>query len=118
MVVPAARPTLSIIEAKRILKQAGIDASQISGILGIREEAFARMKRQGHLKPAESTRVELIDQTFRLAVSLLSDAEAARAYLHSRIIALENRTPLECLSSIGGYERVRDSLVAQACGMF
>jgi putative toxin-antitoxin system antitoxin component (TIGR02293 family) len=118
MVVLAAKPTLSIIEAKRILKQAGIDSSQISGFLGIREEAFTRMKRRSRLEPIESKRVELIDQTFRLAENLLGDADAARSYLHSRIMALENRTPLECLNSISGYERIRDSLMAQAYGMF
>jgi uncharacterized protein (DUF2384 family) len=33
-------------------------------------------------------------------------------------VALENRSPLQLLTSIAGYERVRDSLYAQAYGMF
>jgi hypothetical protein len=65
------------------------------------------MKGPGRLEPAKSMWVQITDRTFRFAENLLGDAESAWVYLNLRIMALENKTLLECLKSMGGYERLR-----------
>jgi putative toxin-antitoxin system antitoxin component (TIGR02293 family) len=109
---------LTVTEAQRIGERAGLFTSEIVTYLGISDKTFSRRVERGRLEPAESMRIEMIERTLKLAEELLGDPDRARAYLHAPLIALKNRSPLQVLTSIAGYERVRDSLYAQAYGMF
>jgi putative toxin-antitoxin system antitoxin component (TIGR02293 family) len=115
---PRTAKTLSIKAAAGIIRQAGLHEDDLANHLGISSKTYSRRMMRGTLEPAESMQVEMIERSLHLATELLGDTDRARTYLHTPLVALENRSPLQLLTSIAGYERVRDSLYAQAYGMF
>jgi putative toxin-antitoxin system antitoxin component (TIGR02293 family) len=110
--------TLSIKAAEGIIRQAGLREGDLANHHGISSKTYSRRMLRGTLEPAESMQVEMIERSLHLASELLGDTDRARTYLHTPLVALENRSPLQLLISIAGYERVRESLYAQAYGMF
>ena len=77
--VPAKIVTLSRIGAKRILKRAGTDMSQISRFHGIREKVGAYMNLCVRLEHTKGIWVEMLDWTFRLAITLFGDSDGTWA---------------------------------------
>jgi putative toxin-antitoxin system antitoxin component (TIGR02293 family) len=110
--------TMAFKDVKRIISRAGISTNEMPAILGISIKTFERRIQQGRLDAAETHRLEFIAQTLELAEKMLGDKVRARLFLHEPLAALNGKTPLELLTNMAGYEKVRDSLVAQAFGQY
>lgn len=79
--------------------------------MGVDPRTYARRSQEKHLKRSESKQVELIEGALSEATRVFRDEGLAREWLVSSIISLDNRRPIDHLGSIGGYERVRNTLV-------
>ncbi|MBF6594472.1 MAG: DUF2384 domain-containing protein [Thermaceae bacterium] len=112
------RNAVRFAQAERVGAKVGLSDGALAAFLGISPKTYGRRRRAGALEPGESLRVEMLEQAVRLATEVLGNAERARRWLTQPLVGLGGKAPLELLTSIGGYERVRNSLLRQAYGMF
>jgi len=105
-------------QAERVGARVGLSDGALAAFLGISPKTYGRRRQAGALEPGESLRVEMLEQMVRLAGEVLGEPERARRWLTQPLVGLGNKAPLELLTSIEGYERVRNSLYRQAYGMF
>lgn len=112
------QPAVRVTQAERVGARVGLMDEGLAAFLGISRKTYGRRRQKGALEPGESLRVEMLDQVYKLASEVLGDPERARRWLTQPLVGLEGRAPLELLTSIEGYETVRNSLYRQAYGMF
>jgi len=112
------RNAVRFAQAERAGARVGLSDGALAAFLGISPKTLGRRRQAGALEPGEGLRVEMLEQMTRLAAEVLGDPERARRWLTGPLVGLGNKAPLELLTSIGGYERVRNSLLRQAYGMF
>jgi len=60
----------------------------------------------------------MVDLILEEASRVFRDPELARKWLRSPIVSLDNKRPIDHLDSIGGYERVKDTLGKIEYGMY
>jgi uncharacterized protein (DUF2384 family) len=63
-------------------------------------------------------KLEMLDSVLELALKTFPTEEAASRWLKTPRPALSNKTPLELLDSVPGYERVKSELIGHVYGMF
>ncbi len=91
---------------------------ELSALLGVSEKTLRRRKGDGNFGRGEALQLELLERALNLAQETLADEATARAWLKTPIPSLGNQTPLSLLTTLRGYDRVRDVLYRQVEGMF
>lgn len=114
---PGVQPQ-SFLQAEIIRKQIGFTQQEFARILGIDQRTYSRRADEQQLKGSESLQVEMLNEVLQEAARVFRDSELARKWLHSSIIGLDNKRPIDHLNSIGGYERVKDTLGKIEYGLY
>jgi putative toxin-antitoxin system antitoxin component (TIGR02293 family) len=104
--------------AEKTRKQVGLEPQAMAAFLGVSEKTYGRRAEEGVLKAAESLKLEMLERVMQTALEVFPDEATARRWLHTPVVALGNVTPLEALTNIRGYERVRNTLYQLAHGVF
>lgn len=108
----------SFSRAEHIRKKVGFTQQEFAGLLGIDPRTYTRRGEDEVLKSGESLQVEMLEEVLAEATRVFRDEELARKWLHSPIIGLDLKRPLDHLDSIQGYERVKDALGKIEYGMY
>jgi len=114
--VPA--PEKPIGSTETLARELGLDDANLAAFLGISAKTLSRRRVEGRWDPAESARLDLLERTLEQATDLLGPRERAVRWLTSPLLGLEGHAPLELLTHLEGYERVKGALYRQAYGMF
>ncbi len=104
--------------AVALAENAGLSREELSQRLNINPKTLERRLERGVFEPGEAIFLEMIERIQTEAQKYFDNPEDVRDWLNSPIVGLDNKSPLESLVSIQGYDRVREALVAQAYGMF
>lgn len=104
--------------AENLRKRLGLDAKSMAGYLGIDEKTYYRRAQAGELKGGESLKVEMLATILEEATRVLRSEDEATHWITTPIISLDNKRPLEHLTSINGYERVKNTLIKIEYGMY
>jgi putative toxin-antitoxin system antitoxin component (TIGR02293 family) len=118
MLTFAATQPIRFVQAERVGKRVGLMDESLAAFLGISPKTYSRRRRAGKLDTAESLRLEMLEKMYSLAHEVLGDEARAKRWLTQPLTGLDNKAPLELLTSIQGYETIRNSLYRQAYGMF
>lgn len=104
--------------AEKLRKRLGLDARSMADYLGIDEKTYYRRSQAGELKGGESLKVEMLATILEEATRVLHSEDEAIHWITTPIISLDNKRPLEHLTSINGYERVKNTLIKIEYGMY
>lgn len=105
-------------QAESIREKLGFTQQEYAALLGIDARTYNRRAAEAKLRSGESLQVEMIEKVLSEAVRVLRDETLARRWLSSPIIGLDNRRPIDHLTSIAGYERVKDTLGKLEYGLY
>ena len=105
-------------DAENLRKQLGLDAKSMADYLGIDEKTYFRRAQPGVLKGGESLKIDMLEAVISEATRVLHSEEEALHWITSPIISLDHMRPLEHLTSISGYERVKNTLAKIEYGMY
>lgn len=105
-------------QAEALRERLGLDAKSMARYLGIDEKTYSRRGQHGDLKGGESLKVDMLASVLEEATRVLRGEEEARHWITTPIISLEHKKPLEHLTSIDGYERVKNTLTKIEYGMY
>lgn len=103
--------------AEGLRKRLGLDARSMADYLGIDEKTYFR-RAGGELKGGESLKVEMLAAILEEATRVLHGEEEATHWITTPIISLGRKRPIDLLTSIGGYERVKNTLTKIEYGMY
>ena len=104
--------------AEKLRKRLGLDAKRMAEYLGIDEKTYYRRADKGDLKGGESLKVEMLATILQEAARVLHGEDEAAHWITTPIISLDNKRPIEHLTSINGYERVKNTLAKIEYGMY
>lgn len=104
------------LEALR--KRIGMDLRAMAVYLGVSDKTYERRRHQGTLNPGESLKAEMLELALADAVRVFGDEGPAREWLREPILALGDHSPIEHLTSVRGYQEVRDTLLQLQHGIF
>lgn len=90
-----------------------LSVKEVGELLDIHPRTMARRQDSGRLEEAELLKAQMVHEAFEFAVLALGDEAVARSWLFSELPALEFARPIDMLTSIKGYERVK-ALLGQA----
>jgi len=90
-----------------------LSVKEVGELLDIHPRTLLRRQEAGVLEAAELLKAQMVEEAFDFAVLALGDSEKARSWLFAELPALEFARPLDLLTSIKGYERVK-ALLGQA----
>lgn len=105
-------------EAERLRKAVGFDPHAMAAFLGISTKTDTRRAETGTLGDAESLKVEMLERAPAQATRVFGDEHEARLWLDTPIISLDDRRPIDHLSTIRGFERVKETLTKIEYGMY
>lgn len=103
--------------AEGLRKRLGLDGKSMADYLGIDEKTYFR-RAGGELKGGESLKVEMLAAILEEATRVLHGEEEATHWITTPIISLDRKRPIDLLTSIGGYERVKNTLTKIEYGMY
>lgn len=110
---------LRTYEAAETLRQRlGLDATSMAHYLGIDEKTYFRRAQRGELRGGESLKVDMLATILEEATRVLRSEEEAQHWITTPIISLGHKKPIEHLTSIEGYERVKNTLTKIEYGMY
>lgn len=84
-----------------------LSVREVGELLDIHPRTLLRRQETGRLEEAELLKAQMVEEAFDFATRALGDAAAARKWLFSELPALELARPVDLLTSIKGYERVK-----------
>lgn len=90
-----------------------LSVREVGELLDIHPRTLLRRQETGRLEEAEILKAQMVEEAFRFATQALGDADTARRWLFSELPALSFERPIDTLTSIKGYERVK-ALLGQA----
>lgn len=96
----------------------GFDPHAMAAFLGISTKTYTRRAEAGTLGDAESLKVEMLERAFAHATRVYGDEHEARLWLDAPIISLDACRPIDHLSTIRGFERVKETLAKIEYGMY
>lgn len=111
-VVDATRKGLPSKAVDRLAKTGGFTDAQIARALGVSSRTLLRMRSKvdGRLGSVESDRAIRLARLLSIAAAIFGDANNMRGWLHSPILALGGRAPVDYLDTDAGLRRVEDIL--------
>ena len=104
--------------AEKLRKRLGLDAKSMAAYLGIDEKTYYRRALAGELKNGESLKVGMLATILKEATRVLHSEDEATHWINTPIISLDHKRPIEHLTSIDGYELVKNTLVKIEYGMY
>lgn len=90
-----------------------LSVREVGELLDIHPRTLLRRQEAGRLEEAEVLKAQMVEEAFSFATRALGDADTARRWLFSELPALGFERPVDLLTSIKGYERVK-ALLGQA----
>jgi len=90
-----------------------LSVREVGELLDIHPRTLLRRQEAGRLEEAEILKAQMVEEAFTFATRALGDATTARNWLFSELPALAFERPIDLLTSIKGYERVK-ALLGQA----
>ena len=105
-------------EAERLREAVGFDPHTMAAFLGISTKTYTRRAETGTLGDAESLKVEMLERALAHATRVFGDEHEARLWLDTPIISLDARRPIDHLSTIRGFEWVKETLAKIEYGMY
>lgn len=84
-----------------------LSVREIGELLDIHPRTLLRRQETGRLEEAELLKAQMVEEAFDFATRALGGDEAARRWLFSELPALAFARPIDLLTSIKGYERVK-----------
>jgi putative toxin-antitoxin system antitoxin component (TIGR02293 family) len=104
--------------AERVRERSGLDARTMARYLGVSEKTYARRAESGKLEGGESLKVSMLERILEEATRVFRNEDEARHWINTPIISLDHKRPIEHLTSIEGYERVKNTLTKIEYGMY
>lgn len=104
--------------AERVRERSGLDSRAMARFLGVDEKTYARRADAGELKGGESLKVDMLERVLEEASRVFRSEEEARHWITTPIISLDRMRPIDQLTSIEGYERVKNTLGKIEHGMY
>jgi len=103
-------PTDSLDRVKRKLR---LSDAEVGHALGISLKTIHRLRKDPdrHLSSQASDRLYRLARIYQLASDVLEDPEAAREWLRSPQIGLDNRVPMDLMTSEAGSREVEALLI-------
>jgi uncharacterized protein (DUF2384 family) len=105
-----------------IVERMGIAEDQqtlfLQTFLGVSPRTIKRRLEGEAPSKGELLQLEMLSNVNDLANRMFGSQEQAREFLNTRLPAFDNKTALQLLDSVNGYERVKSVLIGQAYGMF
>lgn len=105
-----------------VIEGLGIDDSDkelfLQQFLGVSQRTVKRRLEGDPPSKGEQLQLEMLANVSDLAKRMFGSQAAARIFLNTPLPAFDNRTALELLNSVDGYERVKSVIIGQAYGMF
>ena len=90
-----------------------LSVREVGELLDIHPRTLLRRQETGRLEEAELLRAQMVEEAFSFATRAFGDATTARRWLFSELPALTFERPIDLLTNIKGYERVK-ALLGQA----
>lgn len=104
--------------AETLRQRLALDAKSMARYLGIDEKTYFRRAQTGELKGGESLKIDMLASILEEATRVLRSEEEAQHWITTPIISLDHKKPIEHLTSIDGYERVKNTLTKIEYGMY
>ncbi len=97
----------------RIKEALGLSDAEVGHALGISLKTINRLRKNParHLSSAASDRLYRLARLYLMANEVFEDAAAAREWLRSRQIGLNNRSPMELMTTEAGSREVEALLL-------
>lgn len=109
---------LPFAHSESVRERLGASSEQMARIIGITPRTYQRRSQQGRLDDAESAKVEMLGALLDLGERVHGSAEEAGMWLTSPILSLDGHRPIDLLTSVRGYERVKNKLLQIEYGTF
>jgi putative toxin-antitoxin system antitoxin component (TIGR02293 family) len=109
-VVDHGLPTVSLERVKRALR---LSDAEVGHALGISLKTIHRLRRDPsrHLSSSASDRLYRLARLFHLASEVFEDPEAAREWLRSPQLGLDDRVPMDLMTSEAGSREIEALLL-------
>lgn len=92
--------------------------SEVAAFLNISPRTLLRRLETSEFDMGERLKLEMLSLIRELALQAFADEAAATRWLKTPRPSFDNKTPLQLLNSVTGYERVKSELIGQVYGMF
>jgi putative toxin-antitoxin system antitoxin component (TIGR02293 family) len=116
MILDASKAPQQINVAEVI--QAFENQSEVAAFLNISPRTLLRRLETSEFDMGERLKLEMLGLIRDLALQTFTDEAAATRWLKTPRPSFDNKTPLQLLNSVTGYERVKSELMGQVYGMF
>jgi putative toxin-antitoxin system antitoxin component (TIGR02293 family) len=114
MTLKAAQPSKDLTHAV----QAFETQHEAAEFLAISPRTLQRRLETAEFEIGERLKLEMLSSVRELALKTFSTEEAATRWLKTPRPSFGNKTPLQLLDSVPGYERVKSELIGHVYGMF
>ena len=112
------RSLIVLVEKVGVLSSGDVLSSAVGMSLRTLQRKKQSAKADDRLSPEQSSRTWRFAETLARATEVLGDQEAAEAWLMAPAMGLDNRRPIELLSSAAGAEAVHDHLTRMEYGVY
>ncbi len=102
----------------QLSQQLELSLPELGKQLDISERTLHRRQQTKRLEPLEQMKTEMVNRVFERATSVLGNQSNAKIWIKSELPVLDNKSPLELLTTIEGYETVKTMLGRIASGTF
>ncbi|MGL4612122.1 MAG: antitoxin Xre/MbcA/ParS toxin-binding domain-containing protein [Trueperaceae bacterium] len=92
--------------------------TEAAAFLDISPRTLLRRLETQEFEMGERLKLEMLSSVHELALQTFSSEEAAIRWLKMPRPSLDNKTPLQLLDSVLGYERIKSELIGHVYGMF
>lgn len=93
-----------------IATMTGMNLTEFSSLLPVSKRTIEKVKDQELLSPLVSDRVLQIGTLFRYGIDVFEDIASFQAWLHTSLIALGGKKPINLMNNDTGISIVRDLL--------
>ena len=92
--------------------------SEAASFLAISPRTLSRRLETAEFEMGERLKLEMLGSVLELALKTFPNEETATRWLKTPRPSFNNKTPLQLLDSVPGYERVKSELIGHVYGMF
>ena len=103
---------------RTVAQQLDLDPATLATVIGMTERTLQRRAKSGQLDEAETLKTNMVEATLNFARTVFGDDVQAREWMVSTLPALGFQRPLDVITTLQGYERVRAILGRLAAGTY